>query len=743
MLRNKLANLLLYVPFNQEYSAPEKVQEALTINEFYKDDGCYYDPEFDSEIQSLNSLTDEAISDLDYPISREQMISVLEKQRDEEISLVSWIKNNGTGVYCVAGDAGTGKSTFLHHLEYKFKEYSWEFLDLQKSVYDIKIMEFNVEFKQFSTLRNKLLSSIINQMIEFLFVRGKDNSEYDYANTKKRIEELLSYYNANCTKLHPNSKVRRLYDQISGVRSITKSSYCTRCAEIFKNYYAPLCNKAKGEESFKVVIEQYFIFLQCRDANKKHIIVFDNLERYIGTDEIFNDQIIHFLAQLRAIRDKYSREYDVRDKSPTKFAKHFQFIVAMRKTSVRMFTPQQNSDFIAHKIDISEWFSIDQIIDRKIKWYNKHAELIEDYNDPYLFHHLHYILSDQGRTGSVLRGLRLKLNLLFNNDKRLIMDFLISALCSSNNRNYLAKAEMNINNPKISDSLKKFAYRSIIWRIVFNKLRDGDWLQHILSFGDNTQITAELDYARKILTILSNYSLERPQSYMSFYELVGSLYPNIHNVRKWFWEDRCKTERSKIARALYAMNYYDRRENNWFQFVDIQCNSQSVNRKHISDIKTFEDYLFQPSVVREMKIQITTSGKAYLGYVVHTFEFVSCIYDELPPLLYVVPTQAEIETHDVEELECIKVATRVSEHSRNLIKNDIFDINNGYDIRYRKNQQAKALSYAERIRYAHQGYLSNFSEFFDMSIADECEELRKKKQIVLSRLKRVSDMYYQ
>ena len=96
------------------------------------------------------------------------MISVLEKQRDEEISLVSWIKNNGTGVYCVAGDAGTGKSTFLHHLEYKFKEYSWEFLDLQKSVYDIKIMEFNVEFKQFSTLRNKLLSSIINQMIELI-----------------------------------------------------------------------------------------------------------------------------------------------------------------------------------------------------------------------------------------------------------------------------------------------------------------------------------------------------------------------------------------------------------------------------------------------------------------------------------------------------------------------------------------------------------------------------------------------
>lgn len=98
-----------------------------------------------------------------------------------------------------------------------------------------------------------------------------------------------------------------------------------------------------------------------------------------------------------------------------------------------MFTPQQNADFIAHKIDLSDCFSIDKIIERKIRWYERHAELLEDKNDPILFSHLQYILADQGRTGNVLRGLRLKLNLLFNNDKRLIVDFLISTLKTSNN----------------------------------------------------------------------------------------------------------------------------------------------------------------------------------------------------------------------------------------------------------------------------------------------------------------------
>lgn len=741
MLQNELANILLYVPFNQEYPATAQIQETLTLEEFYATGGCYYNPEFDKEIQNINTLTDEQLADLEYPLSRETVINMLEEQRDAEKSLVSWIKSSGTGVYCIAGDAGTGKSTFLHHLEYEHPEFEWEFIDIQRSVETIKIMDQEFSFNRFSTLRDKVLSSIIYQMVDSLFVKNTDHI-YDYKKTKRNIREWLSFFQKYCSKYHPNSKIRELYEELNNIHELSRLKYCTQCAKVFRDYYASLCNSGRQKIVFKSVVEQYFIFLLYHDLKKKHIIVFDNLERYIGTDEIFNDQIIEFFRQLRLIRDNYSRQADRNNEQTTNFAKHFQFIVAMRKTSVRMFTPQQNADFIAHKIDLSDWFAIDKIIEKKIRWYERHVELLEDKYDPILFSHLQYILADQGRTGNVLRGLRLKLNLLFNNDKRLIVDFLISTLKTSNNNNYLRIANTYNERTDISESLRKFAYRSIIWRIVFNKLRTSEWLQHILSFGDKELITAELDYARKILTILSNYALERPQAYISLYELLSTLYPQIHNIKKWFWDKNTATERSKLAKVLYSMNYYDRRENNWFQFIDIQCNSQAINEKHLSDALVFEESVFQPNVAKEMRIQITTSGKAYLGYVVQTFEFISCIYNELPPLLCAVPTPHELRQCDVESLECVKIAECVAEQSAVLQQNVMEDIRNGFTVRYQKERgSAHALSYAERVKNSHRGYLNNFCEFFDVYVVIDDPELREKKKAAIDKLMSIGDKY--
>ena len=45
--------------------------------------------------------------------------------------------------------------------------------------------------------------------------------------------------------------------------------------------------------------------------------------------------------------------------------KHYQFIISMRNTSSRMFTPQQSSDSLPPIMDISGWFGIDKIINKK------------------------------------------------------------------------------------------------------------------------------------------------------------------------------------------------------------------------------------------------------------------------------------------------------------------------------------------------------------------------------------------
>ena len=70
------------------------------------------------------------------------------------------------------------------------------------------------------------------------------------------------------------------------------------------------------------------------------------------------------------------------------------------------------------------------------------------------------------------------------------------------------------------------------------------------------------------------------------------------------------------------------------------------------------------------------------------------------------------------------------------------DIQNGFNIRYQKERgTAHALSYAERIKNSHQGYLNNFCEFFDVCVVVDDTELRKKKEAVIKKLKSISDIY--
>ncbi len=147
------------------------------------------------------------------------------------------------------------------------------------------------------------------------------------------------------------------------------------------------------------------------------------------------------------------------------------------------------------------------------------------------------------------------------------------------NKSMFELAELFMTNENLPTNLKKYAYRSIIWRLVIDKLLNDQLFHEFVNIRDVFEKKVALDYIRKILTILYNYSQETTYSYMSLTDLLKQLYPDQDNVSQWFCSEICKQERERICRLLYFMNYYDRRDNNWFQFVDIQCNSQIKNKE--------------------------------------------------------------------------------------------------------------------------------------------------------------------
>ena len=134
-----------------------------------------------------------------------------------------------------------------------------------------------------------------------------------------------------------------------------------------------------------------------------------------------------------------------------------------------------------------------------------------------------------------------------------------------------------------SAQLARFAYRSIIWRLTLNKLREGGLFTNIFASNSSPESqNIEIEYVRKLLIILSNYSLANGKSYMPFSELMESFFNREERLVTWFYDNNFALKRKLVARALYHMNYYNRRDNNWFQFLDIQYNVDAYNGKRLT-----------------------------------------------------------------------------------------------------------------------------------------------------------------
>lgn len=703
MLNNPNANDFLYVPFNKEYSAHHSLKKKLTEYEFFTK--CYYDPNFDEIIKDIIKEDEESCCDLGYPTSKKELVENISSQKKSRARFLSWIDNDDVGIYAITGDAGTGKSTFLHYLRFiKYGNCIWNFLDLQTAHDSVGLMSYKVSFQNFHLLQQKLASTVIGAIIEKIFVKNSENHTYDYIATKKKILSLLDYYQQKIDELYPFFEISNLFKQIMIVcESLNDKEYCEKCAEQFYAFFDNASKDCLDENnSSSILMELYLIVLNFLSPGKKNIIVFDNLERFIGVDEIFNYQIYSFLTKLRTIHDNYDRTFCDLDGNISLFAKNYQFVVAMRHTTTRMFTPQQNSDFVGHISNISEWFPVDEIISLKSKWFNENE--IQKENVDRLLN----IISDKGFNGNFVRGLNLKLNALFNNNKRLILDCLFSVLEDESNEKAISKSEEFYKHPHLSKTLSKHAYRTIIWRLIIDKLLTDDIFINDVLYSDSFDFFTSIDYMRKILIILSNYSLEHKYGYMSFEDVLKKLYPDTDMVSDWFCSEGCDVLRKKLYSLLYIMHYYCRRDNNWFQFVDIQCNKDIFDGVHIKNSEDFAELVSDNLLPKDIGIQITTSGKAYLGYVAQTFEFISRAYENNAQLLLSLPTYSDIKNKKIEDLECVKIIFSVIDRAKQLCNEIDGNILIGYDVLYKKNLKSEPNAYSDNIRRSINGSINNF-----------------------------------
>lgn len=717
---DEIMRKLLFVPFNRDYRVEESIRRMLTEEEFFEN--CFVNPEFDSEIESVLKKSDDLgateVEDFEFNLGKEELIQRLHYQREEYAALLSWIRTRQPDLYCIKGDAGTGKSTFLHYLKYLHQNEPiyWNIIDIQKATNEVSVLDQRVTIPDFQKLYAKATSAILINLANAIFPR--ENKKCLLDRSIDTIKLITNAFRERFDGYFPRKEVDMFFSGLSTSGRNT-SAICRKNSEHISNWVKDIINTEGVSGAFSIILELYIYFVVCSGATEHHIIALDNFERFIGTEEIYNAQLTEFVSQLRRIQRAIYANNNL----------SYQIVVFMRNTSVRMFTSEQANELFPHSVDLSNWFDAGSVLRKKVDWYN--SKKIHIFGTDVLLD----IFNDMGACGDTLRGLHFKISMLFNYNKRLIIRFLADVIVYAVNETYLKKYKYYWSScDKLKPSLNKFAARSIIFRLLLNSLRKDDFFVHIIeqtncSEGDGQEFRGT-GCARKILTILHNHYLENPHSikktYMDLHELVSKLYPSTDNAMSLLLDSGNNERLDTLSQVLFYMNYYDGRRENWLQFIDIQYNHAKDSNIVISTKEELRAYISSNSA--DIKIRITNSGIAYMLYVVSSFEFFSCksitkkyhstyFGDfDIPPLLCSIPTIDEIKNNNLASLTCVKTITVVLYEALSCIQRLNHSDN---PVPFKASINSPNKSHQERIVNAHRGFIDNFVECILLLYADQ------------------------
>ncbi len=245
-----------------------------------------------------------------------------------------------------------------------------------------------IPYNYFYSFHGKVLSSIFLEIQDLLFVNKKEKNAH--SRNREKIQSLIQCYENQIVNDVPLEEYAELYIQLAKIEihendKIKDLNYCKACAKVITKYFEEKCfnatrNRDTAALALRCALTHLLILLKCFYCkNNKKIIVFDNIERFIGADEVYNKELTDFLNDMRSFCDNYREEYTHSESNTNLFSRKYQFIISMRNTTVRNYTPAESTDPKRHIIDLSNWFSIGEIIQKKLEWYDK--EGIEVIND--------------------------------------------------------------------------------------------------------------------------------------------------------------------------------------------------------------------------------------------------------------------------------------------------------------------------------------------------------------------------
>lgn len=646
-----IANELLVTPFDDKSAVSQDVTNKLTKEEFCNQ--CYSKPMFEKELQQY--LQEESMDENnDSSINYDEIRNQIHRQRTSYDNFEKWLNNfEDCKIYTINGNAGTGKSTFVNYKKFKEREIEWIILDVYLArSFDEWMSDIRTDISHFERAQSKVYGSVMNKLWEIIFQGLDGNGCYSLQVVYDNLIKLTENYKNRYFHQYPSG--RKLLDEVCKVLENNEDmvSKVETSAKLFKKYVNGKI-EIEGNELINI-LNIFLLTLRCMsdDLEKRYVIIFDNFERFITKDEMYNKDV----DKIRLLLASYIKRIN---QGGNLHKAHFKFAMAIRDSTARMCGVRLHvSDSEASNLDLGKWYEIQDIINLKKKWYAdnhipiKNSDIVEQ------------IIGDL-RTcrGQIVTGLKLLIDSLFNDNKRLILDFIGSMVELPSNSKNIEKYK-NLWDENTSES--RFAARSIIRGMILDELeKKPDKLFEKLKTYSTRNTKNGIGDARKILTILYNYIHKGNENEISLVTVLSELFGS--DVGKIWENENSSNKRKTISDLLFYMNSYNRRENDWIQFIDIQFKKSNCNIV-VEDSDELERILSED--MKNCTLHLMPAGEAYLMYIAASFEFFSLRYvPDYVPLFALIPTPEEIKQYgSVKELPCYKKVECVTKYAGQCIE---------------------------------------------------------------------------
>lgn len=724
---SRIANELLVTPFDDKSVVSEEISNRLTEEEFCNH--CYTHPKFEQNSQTYESEETKE-NDIDSPTNFDEYQNQIHQQKVSYDNFELWLNNfENSKVYTINGNAGTGKTTFINYKRINEKNNKWIILDVHLArSFDEWFSDIRTDISHFEQAQSKVYGSIMNKLWELLFQGVDKEDNYSPQIVSDNLIKLTKNYKRNFASRYPSGK--KILNALCEVfeKETDNVVQVEKSAEIFKTYIDGKIG-IEGNEIIDI-LNIFILVLRCLSDNKneRFIIFFDNFERFIAKDELYNRDV----DKIRLLLTSYTKAISQKGNCHRGFIK---FALAVRDSTARMCGVRLHaSDAEAYNLDLGKWYDTQEIISSKKKWYMDNQIPIEGFDI------VEQIIGDLRMCSDhTITGLKLLIDPLFNNNKRLIIDFIGSMVelpgNSTNIKTYQYFWSENTSN-------SRFVARSIIRGMILNELEEkpDKLFEHLRTYSTKSSING-VGEARKILTILYNNIYKGNENEMQMTSLLSELF-GVSDIESVWSDKRYKKKVKSISEILYYMNSYNRRENDWIQFIDLQFQKSSCDIV-VEDADKLEEVL--KNNMKNCMVHLMPAGKAYLLYIVASFEFFSLRYTKnYAPLFTLIPTPDEIkEKNSVKELPCYEKIECVVKFALKCIET----LKNGEDsIKLYIGNSKDGIYHYTRIINQHKAYIESFNTYIRNQYcnSDELDEkIRNKYKALYKEITVLSNLYGQ